>query len=62
MEYGKVDYAKVLIDNINLRTVTQFKHPDELFNFISTIKVKLTEENLMECVAAMINLSDKLTE
>lgn len=39
VQYGKIDFAKVLVDNINIKYSDEFKHPEELFNFIGTLKV-----------------------
>ncbi|KAM3138809.1 hypothetical protein pb186bvf_009012 [Paramecium bursaria] len=62
VEYGRIDYAKIMVQNINILTTSEFQHPDELFNFIQSVKIKLTEENLMKCITSMINMSNKLTE
>ncbi|CAD8157996.1 unnamed protein product [Paramecium pentaurelia] len=62
VNYGKVDFAKVFIDNINIQYSNEFKHPEEMFNFLGTLKVQLTEQNLMSCVNAFIQFADKITE
>ncbi|CAD8079440.1 unnamed protein product [Paramecium sonneborni] len=62
VNYGKIDFAKVFIDNINIQYSSEFKHPEEMFNFLGTLKVQLTEQNLMSCVNAFIQFADKITE
>lgn len=49
-------------DNINIRFVEEFKHPEELFNFLGSVRVKLTEENIIFCINAFIRLANFITE
>lgn len=62
VKYGKVDFAKVMIENINIRMTDSFRHPEQLFNFLQNLRVRLSEDNLLNCVASFIELAGQVTE
>jgi hypothetical protein len=40
----------------------QCSHPEELFNFLLNIKVKLTEENILFCLRSFVQLANQVSE
>jgi hypothetical protein len=42
--------------------VEEFKHPEELFGFLGSVRVHLSEENIILCLQAFIRLSNLVSE
>ncbi|EAS00435.1 hypothetical protein TTHERM_00221080 (macronuclear) [Tetrahymena thermophila SB210] len=62
VEVSQVDFAKIAAQNINIRPVDTFQHPEELFYFVSNLSVSLTEENLKACLEGFLSLAERINE
>lgn len=57
---AQVDYARVVQDNINIRITDEFKHLEELYYFISNMRVRLSEENIRKCIEGFLSLAERI--
>jgi len=57
---AQVDYSRVAQENINISVTAEFKHLEELFYFISNLRVRLSEENIKKCLEGFLGLAERI--
>jgi len=57
---AQVDYARVAQENINISVTGEFKHLEELYYFISNLRVRLNEENIKKVLEGFLGLAERI--
>ena len=60
VELSGFDSAQVLRQNADLLTNREFKTLKDLLGFVSGLRVRISEENLMKCIKGFIGFSDQV--
>ena len=57
---AQVDYARIRQENVNIVFTESFKHLEELYYFISNLRVQLSEENIRKCLEGFLTLAERI--
>lgn len=58
----KFDYARLMTQNINIIPVKEFKHKEELFYFITNLRLRVSEDNIAKCLKGFLSLADTIND
>ncbi len=57
---AQVDYSRVAQENVGLEIKGEFKHLEELYYFISNLRVRLNEENIKKVLEGFLALAERI--